>query len=215
MNCSFIYLLPPSPKVPKIKHYFEQEFWRMKEKQCRICRKSGVAPKWGFQLTLKAVAGVCPEDALGHLQWLHLASFKAGSKTQIPWEYFSLQMDWHSLLSQEQKGFLFACFLYGGSLKCAKLNSSVVFPENDPLFLGNLLSSPVAQMVKTLPAVWETWVQSLGQEDPLEKGKATYSSTLAWRIPWTEEPGRLQSMGWQRAWHDWATQQRQQQQHYL
>ena len=49
-------------------------------------------------------------------------------------------------------------------------------------------------MVKSLPAV-QTWVQSLGQEDPLEKGMATHSSILAWDIPWTEEPGRLQSMG--------------------
>ena len=52
----------------------------------------------------------------------------------------------------------------------------------------------VAQMAKNLPAGWETWVQSLSQEDPLEKGMATHSSILAWRIPWTEEPGRLQSM---------------------
>ena len=52
-------------------------------------------------------------------------------------------------------------------------------------------------MVKNLPAIWETWVQSLGQEDPLEKEMATHSSTLAWRIPWTEEAGRLQSMGLQ------------------
>ena len=52
----------------------------------------------------------------------------------------------------------------------------------------------VAQMVKNLPAVWGTWVQSLGQEDPLEKGMATHSSILAWRIPRTEEPGRLQFM---------------------
>ena len=51
-------------------------------------------------------------------------------------------------------------------------------------------------MVKNLPAVRETWVQSLGQEDPLEKEMATYSSILAWRIPWTEEPGVLQSTGW-------------------
>ena len=51
-------------------------------------------------------------------------------------------------------------------------------------------SSLVAQMVKTLPAMQETWVRSLGQEDPLEKGMATHSSILAWRIPWTEEPGR-------------------------
>ena len=51
----------------------------------------------------------------------------------------------------------------------------------------------------------ETWFQSLGQEDPLEKEMATHSSILAWRIPWTEEPGRLQSMGSQRVGHDWAT----------
>jgi len=50
-------------------------------------------------------------------------------------------------------------------------------------------------MVKNIPAMQETWVHSLGQEDPLEKGKATHSSALAWRIPWTEEPGRLHYMG--------------------
>ena len=59
----------------------------------------------------------------------------------------------------------------------------------------------VAQMVKNLPAMQETWVQSLGWEDPLEEDMATHSSTLAWRIPWTEEPGRLQSMGLQRVKH--------------
>ena len=53
-------------------------------------------------------------------------------------------------------------------------------------------------MVKHLPAMLETWVQFLGREDPLEKEMATHSSTLAWKIPWTEEPGRLQSMGSQR-----------------
>ena len=60
----------------------------------------------------------------------------------------------------------------------------------------------VAQTVKNLPAMWETWVRSLGWEDPLEEGMATQSSTLAWRIPWTEEPGGLQSMGSQRVRHD-------------
>ena len=59
-------------------------------------------------------------------------------------------------------------------------------------FLG---ASLVAQSVKKLPAMQETRVQSLGQEDPLQKGMATHSSILAWRIPWTEEPGRLQAMG--------------------
>ena len=60
----------------------------------------------------------------------------------------------------------------------------------------------MAQTVKRLPIMWETWVGSLGQEDPLEKGMTTHSSTLAWKIPWTEEPGRLQPMGLQRVGHD-------------
>ena len=60
-------------------------------------------------------------------------------------------------------------------------------------------------MVKNLPVIQETQVRSLGQEDPLEKGMAIHSSTFAWRIPWTEEPGGLQSMGSQRVRHDWAT----------
>ena len=59
----------------------------------------------------------------------------------------------------------------------------------------------MAQTVKTLPAMQETWVPSLGWEDALEKGMATHSSALAWRISWTEEPGRLQSMGLQRVGH--------------
>ena len=58
---------------------------------------------------------------------------------------------------------------------------------------------------KSLPAMWETWVQSLSQEDPLEKKIAIHSSALAWKMPWTEEPGRLQSMGSQRVRHDWVT----------
>ena len=60
----------------------------------------------------------------------------------------------------------------------------------------------MAQRVKRLPATWETWVRSLGWEDPLEKEMATHSSTLAWKIPWTEKPGRLHSMGSQRVGHD-------------
>ena len=67
------------------------------------------------------------------------------------------------------------------------------------------LTLNVAQMVKNLPAMQETRIQSLGRKDPLEKGMATHSSTPAWRIPRTEEPGGLQSVGWQRVGHDWAT----------
>ena len=63
-------------------------------------------------------------------------------------------------------------------------------------------ASLVPQKVKNLPAMQKTWVQSLGQEDPLEKGIATHSSILAWKIPWTEEPGGVQSLGLQRVRHD-------------
>ena len=62
-------------------------------------------------------------------------------------------------------------------------------------------TSLVAEVVKNLPAKWKTGVRSLGQEDPLEKEMAPHSSILVWRIPWTEEPGRLQSMGSQRVGH--------------
>ena len=65
-----------------------------------------------------------------------------------------------------------------------------------------ILASLVAQRLKRLPAVWETWVLSPGREDPLEKEMATHPSILAWRIPWMEEPGGLQSTGLQRVGHE-------------
>ena len=68
--------------------------------------------------------------------------------------------------------------------------------------LSSLPNLPVAQMGKNLPAIQETWVRSLGREDPLEKEMATHSSILAWRIPWTEEPEGLQSTGSQRVGRD-------------
>ena len=73
--------------------------------------------------------------------------------------------------------------------------------ENRP-FLVYGKSLLVAQTIKHLPAMQKTWVGSLGQEDPLEKEMAAHSSALAWKIPWTEEPGGLQSMGSQRVGHD-------------
>ena len=74
--------------------------------------------------------------------------------------------------------------------------------ENFEHYFTSVWSSLVAQRLKCLPGMQETWVRSLGREDPLEKEMATHSSTLAWRIPWREEPGRLQSMGSQRVGHD-------------
>ena len=67
------------------------------------------------------------------------------------------------------------------------------------------VTSLVAQTVKRLSTMWETWVRSLGREDCLEKEMAIHSSTIAWKIPWTEKPGRLQPMGSQRVEHNWAT----------
>ena len=77
-----------------------------------------------------------------------------------------------------------------------------IFICSDILLQNFWGTSLVAQTVKRLPAMRETWVQSLGQEDPLEKEMATHCSTLAWKITWMDEPGRLQFMGSQRVGHD-------------
>ena len=81
-----------------------------------------------------------------------------------------------------------------------KINFSRTKGISNLLLLLCLWTSLVAQLVKTLPAMWKTWVQSLGWEDSLEKGKTTHFSILAWRIPWT-----VQSIESQRVRHDWAT----------
>ena len=89
--------------------------------------------------------------------------------------------------------------------KCFLVNSRVdlvVSRVLKKLILPNLPVFWIAQMVKNLSAVWETCVQSLGWEDPLEKGMLTHSSILAWRIPCTEEPGGLQSLDLERVVHD-------------
>ena len=77
----------------------------------------------------------------------------------------------------------------------------LLFASGDQNTGASTWASLVAHSVKNLPAMWQTWVRSLGWEDPLERGMATHFNILAWRIPWIEEPGRLQSMGL----HDWAT----------
>ena len=91
---------------------------------------------------------------------------------------------------------------------CSKFTATVlVFPfiVLYRVYFRDLMDFLVAQTVKRLPAMWETWVWSPGQEDLLEKEMATHSSTLARKIPWTEEPVRLPSMGSQRVRHNWAT----------
>ena len=102
------------------------------------------------------------------------------------------------------------CCSLGFSLTSSERRAPKFSPWTS-LFLGGLFcwslsvlsTSLVAQRVKRLPTMWESWVQSLGWEDLLEKEMATHPSILAWKIPWTEEPGRLQSTGSQRVGHDY------------
>ena len=91
---------------------------------------------------------------------------------------------------------------------CYMLKLKIPKPEQRSKILRASIKTQhrqTAQTVKNQPAMQETQVQSLGREDPLEKGMATHFAILAWRISWTEEPGRLQSMGLQRVGHDWVT----------
>ena len=97
--------------------------------------------------------------------------------------------------------------LFWLKLFCDFKNQVILLKNVFNLTCSRLLfgASLVVQLVKNVPAVQETQFPSLGQEDPLEKEMAIHSSILAWRIPWKEKPGRLQSMGSQRARHDWVT----------
>ena len=100
----------------------------------------------------------------------------------------------------------FAICLCGDWTLCCRSCWPLTPPEGDSWWtVRHTGPSLVAQMAKSLPSVRETWVQSLGQEDLLEKGMATLSSSLAWKIPWTEEPGEIESMGSQRVRHHWTT----------
>ena len=90
-----------------------------------------------------------------------------------------------------------------GPISSWQIDGETVETVTDFILGGSKISaSLVAQTVKRLPTMRETWVPSLGREDLLEKEMATHSSILAWKIPWMEEPGRLQSMGTQRVGHD-------------
>ena len=97
------------------------------------------------------------------------------------------------------------CIKKGGSVLTISYSPSHTLSPADTAALTPQSAYPVAQMIKNPPAMQETWVWSLDWEDPLEKGTAPQSSILAWKIPWTEESGRLQSTGSQRVGHDWAT----------
>ena len=145
---------------------------------------------------------------VGH-DWSDLAScfLKTNScPTQTGWDHWPFSWacvngQWMTFWCQGAKNpalrscescHILKCFLWSLILRC-NLHRTSTSP-----FL-------MAQMVKNLPAMQETWIRSLGWEDPLEKGTAIHSSILAWRIPWAQEPGGLQSMGLQKDGHNWAT----------
>ena len=119
-----------------------------------------------------------------------------------PWGHKELDttewLNWTELCRSDKYVNWFDCSDYFTVYTCIKTTSTpwIGFPG------GSDGKNP------NLPAMHETWVRPLGWEDPLEEGMATHSSILAWRIPWTEEPGGLQSMGWQRVRQDWETRHR-------
>ena len=113
-------------------------------------------------------------------------SWKVGIHSFIPSLMYSILIDWFYA-----RHWTYIILFWESWV----LTSSLFIPSLAPLMV---------QMIKNLPAIQGTWVWSSGQEDPPEKGKVAYYSILAWRIPWIEEPGGLQSMGSQRVRHDWA-----------
>ena len=127
--------------------------------------------------------------------WPKYLSFTFSSPSNEYSRLNSFRIYWFDLLPV--KGTL-KCLLQYHNSKASILWHSAFFVVQ----LSHLYPFLVAQMVKRLPAMWETQAQSLSQEDPLEKEMATHSSTLAWKIPWMEKPGGLQSMGSQKVRHD-------------
>ena len=125
----------------------------------------------------------CEPHGTGHA-WSHI-------KNCLPKKHIAIQI-LASECSMEKPGFSY--IIVSSSVKIVAISA-----------LSTTRASLVAQMVKRLSTMRETWVRALGWEDPLEKEMAIHSSTVAWKIPWTEEPGTLQFMGSQRVGHDWAT----------
>ena len=138
----------------------------------------------------------------------------AAARTQHGPAANSIQMYWKHSNSHVMQFHPFKYFFFFFSIFMICVTTTTVyfrtfFPSKRNPFCNQPLSphfvSLVVQKVKNPPAMKETSVGSLGWEDPVEEGTATHSSILAWRIPWTEEPGGLQSLGSQRVQHDWAT----------
>ena len=170
----------------------------------RVCTNSCPLSQWCHPTNSSSVASFssCPQSfpASGALpvMWPKYLSFSFSISPSNEYSGFnSFRIYWFDLLFV--KGTL-KCLLQYHNSKASILWHSAYFMVQ----LSHLYPFLVAQMVKSLPAIEEAWVQPPGQEDPSEKGMATHSNILAWRIPCTEEPGGLQPMGLQRVGHDWA-----------
>ena len=117
---------------------------------------------------------------------------------------------WHAVVHGVAKSWTHGVTELIHSFVCILLSELTYWRWQTNTYLGDVEDedcrkvSLVAQTVKRLPTMQETWVWSLGGEDPLEKEMATHSSILTWKIPWTEDPGRLQSLGSQRVGYDWV-----------
>ena len=149
-----------------------------------------------------------------HLTWL-LRNLCAGQEATVRTGHET--MDWFQIVRGVHQSCIFSPCLFTLYAEYIMWNAELDEPQDGLKIAGRNISnlrytdditlmaekaSLVAQMVKCLPTMWAIQVQSLGWEDPLEKEMATHSSTLAWKIPWVEETGRLQSMGSQRVGHD-------------
>ena len=151
----------------------------------------GIVREFGMDMcTLVYLKWITNKDPLVYLKWItHKEHRNSAQYNVAAWMEGSFGGEWIHVYVWLS---LFAVHL--------KLSQHCFFTGYTPIW-----ASLVAQMVKNLPAMWETQVWSLGQEDPLEKSLATHSCILVWRIPWTEEPGRPQSIRSQRVEPDWAT----------
>ena len=158
-------------------------------------------------ILLAGQAGIIVEAANW---WRPSASWSGGEGWMGDWWTWEEMVSW---ATDQREPLLLTSGWWGRELISRGKNGKMLMVAEHGLVLKNIYlylfgctrASQVALVVKNLPAMQETWVWTLGWEDPLQEGMATHSSTLAWRIPWTEEPGRLQSMGSQRVRHDWAT----------
>ena len=151
----------------------------------------------------------CLENPMDRGAWQAIVQMVTKSQTRLKWQHTHFTLHFY-IIGKASFLILHESTSASFILSFWRFLSLLRIEESGPwsglgFGLMNVVGSLVAQTVKSLPAMRETQVRSQGQEDPLEKEMATHSSTLAWKIPWTEEPGGVQPMGSQRVRHDWAT----------